>query len=485
MKGIISGMFTLFLYGVIMSQTPVSLNMNLVSHWDNNDLPVSSNLVYNEVWGWADGAGREYAILGSLGFTFFIDVTDPANPVVADSVAGGYNLCIHRDFKTYQHYAYGVADEGTNSTLQIFDLQFLPDSVQKVYDSNAFFRRAHNIFIDEDSGLLYAVGTNTQNLGVIILDLEPNPANPTLVASHNLSSYTHDVYVRNDTAWMSNGNSGLFVYDFSTPTVPVLIGSLDAYPDQGYNHSSWLNPAGTHLVMADETRGKRLKVLDVTSLPDLSVTSLFESTLMAPAHTNSIPHNPFFLGDTCVISYYHDGIQVFDLSDPANPVRVSYYDTDNVATSYSGWYGAWGAYPYLPSGLILGSDVLHGLFVLEMTSPILEVSLTEFTAEARSGGFTRLNWNTEAENNFSHFIIQRSADGSVYTDLYKLPGSGTPSSYLYDDESPARGINFYRLKQVDQDGKISYSEIRYVFHYLSNQAIKLFPNPIVNRGEMH
>ena len=89
-----------------------------------------------------------------------------------------------------------------------------------------------------------------------------------------------------------------------------------------------------------------------------------------PNDDNNRPHNPFIRGDYLFCSYYHDGIQVFDVSDPLNPFTAAYYDTNPTDTAYSGFEGNWGTYPFLPSGLILASDILTGLYVLELDSSI-------------------------------------------------------------------------------------------------------------------
>jgi hypothetical protein len=63
-------------------------------------------------------------------------------------------------------------------------------------------------------------------------------------------------------------------------------------------------------------------------------------------------------------SYYYDGIYVFDISDPVNPTIAGFYDT--YPDPNLGFYrGAWGVYPFLPSGHILASDMETGLYVLE------------------------------------------------------------------------------------------------------------------------
>ena len=88
----------------------------------------------------------------------------------------------------------------------------------------------------------------------------------------------------------------------------------------------------------------------------MEVTDLFRSTLLAPEDTASIVHNPFVLGDLVFLSYYHDGVQVYDFSDPTNAVKVASYDTETGNTDYAGFKGCWGVYPYLPRyfGVLIG-----------------------------------------------------------------------------------------------------------------------------------
>ena len=81
------------------------------------------------------------------------------------------------------------------------------------------------------------------------------------------------------------------------------------------------------------------------------------------------PHNPFFKDDKIVVSYYLDGVQIFDYSNKFQVERVAYYDTYPDDTSYLDWgayKGCWGVYPFLPSERILGSDRTYGLHVLNV-----------------------------------------------------------------------------------------------------------------------
>lgn len=349
--------FLIFL-GVTNLLAQTSQNIDFLSNWNG------SGEEYSDIWGYADGTGQEYAIIGSQNQTHFINISNPSNPVPINSFTGSANT-FWRDFKTYQNYAYGVS-EGSGS-LQIFDLSGLPNQVTKVFDSTVFFTNCHNIFIDEQHGRLYAVGTSIAD--VVLLDLTANPASPTLIRNINLQgAYVHDVYVRDHIGYCSHEARGLYVYDFENPNNVVLKGTLTSYTNQGYNHSSWLTADGNTLMMADENHDLAVKVVDVSDLTDIEVTSIFKSTLESPTATNSIAHNPFVIGNKYVaVSYYHDGVQIYDISNPANPVRAAYFDTYTGNSNYNGFTGCWGVYPYLPSGRIIASDILNGLYVLEPT----------------------------------------------------------------------------------------------------------------------
>ena len=438
-----------------------SLNMRMIGQWDDNTLPLRAGGAYSDIWGYTDGNGNEYAIIGSIEKIHFFNITNPSNPVLIDEFAGG-NQSIWRDIKTFSHYAYAVADEGTEG-LMIFDLQYLPDSVVLVNQTNTHFNRCHNIFIDEEYNRLYVTGSNANPSGLLIFNLVV-PGAPSLIAAPQMTGgYSHDLFVRNDTAYLSHGNTGLYIYKMSSPASPTLLGTLTTYPEKGYNHSSWLTKDGDHLVFCDETKGKGVKIADVSDLTDITVTTsnIFRSTLLAPLHTNSVAHNPFVKGDTVFISYYHDGVQVFDISNPDNVVRVAYYDTEPNNTDYLGWYGSWGVYPYLPSGRIIASDILHGLIIMEFYAAPLPVEWLSFEGELAEGEVL-LHWSTATETNNAYFEIERSTDGMEFSPIGRVEGaleSTTTREYQFRDRNPLPGLNYYRLRQVDLDGQAGFSKI--------------------------
>jgi choice-of-anchor B domain-containing protein len=356
-----------FLFLATFTNAQVSQNMTLVGNWNPGNFPTSGSLMYNDIWGYADCAGNEYAIMGGAAFYHFIDITNPSNPVEVTSIAGG-NTTIWRDMKTYSKYAYGVCDS-CNEGLSVFDLGDLPNSVTMVGQYTSSFTRAHNIYIDEDSARLYAVGTNTQGSGIIVFDLAADPANPPEIARMNLpGGYIHDMMVRGNIGYAHSGNSGMYVYDFTNLSSVITLGSLTGYTPSGYNHAGWPTENNQGYVFADETHNRDLKYCDISDLSNMSITNLFRSELLAPAVTGSVAHNPFIRDDYAIVSYYHDGLQIFDISDPANIVQTAWYDTYTNHSNYSGFSGNWGAYPFLPSGNILASDEFTGLYILNPTN---------------------------------------------------------------------------------------------------------------------
>ena len=346
-------------------------NTNLLFHWEDTTLVGSNayNNTYNEIWG-LNINGSEIAVIGSTAGTHFFDVTNPQNSSEVAFVAGAYTGpgVIHRDYHDFDGYLYIVCDEGSPSTLQIVDISNLPTSVNIVYDSNNLLNKVHNIFIDTATAKLYACATG-EAMEVFSLT---NPNNPTLIYTYNDVGHVHDAYVKNDTAFLNCGNDGLRIMDFTmvnnSGDTPVELASYTSYPDAGYNHSGWLTDDGTIYAMQDENHGYDVKMLDVSDYSNISVLATFNSGV----DPNSMAHNGIIKDDFLYLAYYHDGLRVFDISNPSNPVQVNYYDT-YLPNNHNSYKGAWGVYPYLNSGNILVSDMQTGLYVFELTTSPTEI----------------------------------------------------------------------------------------------------------------
>jgi Metallo-peptidase family M12B Reprolysin-like/Secretion system C-terminal sorting domain len=95
-----------------------------------------------------------------------------------------------------------------------------------------------------------------------------------------------------------------------------------------------------------------------------------------------------------------------------------------------------------------------------------------------------LDWGTASEQNTSHFDVQRSADGiNFITALGKINAAGNSSiikNYNLVDAKPLKGWNYYRIKQVDLDGKFAYSNIAPINFEKENVVMLVYPNPAIN-----
>ena len=102
----------------------------------------------------------------------------------------------------------------------------------------------------------------------------------------------------------------------------------------------------------------------------------------------------------------------------------------------------------------------------------------QFNGRIQSGVVT-LDWNTLDETGNSYFDVERSANGSQFSKIGTVTArSGNANSYSFVD-GQAQAVNFYRLKQVDKNGKVTYSKVILVRADLGKGATRVSPNPFV------
>lgn len=329
------------------------VNMSQIGHVDFSALHGGA---LNDVWGYVDESGIEYALVGSTLGTSVVSLEDPANPVEVYWEPGAES--IWRDLKVNGDYAY-ITTEATSGVL-IIDLSPLPLGAitSSTYYNGVFpvnFESAHNIYIDEQ-GYAYIFGANYGVGGTIILDLNTNPTNPDVV--HVIDDYyVHDGYARNDTLYCANiGEGFLSIYDISDRTNPILLGTKNT--STNFTHNIWPSADGSVVFTTDEKSGSFIESYDITDPSNIIELDKIQSSPGAGV----IPHNVHVNGNFLVTSYYSDGIVVHDVTYPYNMVEVASFDTYPLQTT--GYDGCWGAYPFLPSGLILATDREEGLFIL-------------------------------------------------------------------------------------------------------------------------
>jgi len=115
-----------------------------------------------------------------------------------------------------------------------------------------------------------------------------------------------------------------------------------------------------------------------------------------------------------------------------------------------------------------------------ITYGVLPVKMVSFNA-VTIGNSVKLDWTTATETNNEGFTIQRSANGTDWSDIATVKGAGNSTDrrdYTAFDNSPLSGSSIYRLKQQDREGKVSFTETVSVrFDRNTSTAISLFPVP--------
>ena len=399
-------------------------NLSLYAHLTPIDL---GGQQVNDIWGWFDiETSKEYALVGLTDGVSFVDVTNPNQPIVVGKLIesdlpskyNSFNLndfpacnlglgssttakmvtqgSAWRDMKVFDDHMFVVSDAQIHG-VQVFDLtrlrtfedQFLSFKEDALYTK---LGNAHNIAINEATGFGYAVGVtqadtcgSRNKTGLHIIDLN-KPKNPTFAGCYSdpatevNSLYSAGIgYIHDTQCILYNGPDGQYKDKelcFSSAEGAVVITDVDdknnpqtlsttSHPDMGYSHQGWLTEDHRYFLMNDELDELNLGRNTKTYIWDVS--NVNEPTFLGyhTHNTNSIDHNLFVRDNYLIQSNYSSGLRVFDLLDvdKARLNEVAYFDSEP-SHNDANWNGSWGNYPYLPSGILLISDIRNGLFIV-------------------------------------------------------------------------------------------------------------------------
>ncbi|MEM6346414.1 MAG: PQQ-dependent sugar dehydrogenase [Bacteroidota bacterium] len=121
------------------------------------------------------------------------------------------------------------------------------------------------------------------------------------------------------------------------------------------------------------------------------------------------------------------------------------------------------------------ADILYAL--PNVTFPIELIDFRARVVETK----VEIQWELASEQNVSHFEIEKSHDGLSFALLNQVKSQGNSlqsSIYQTWDPAPDYGWNYYRLKTIDHDGSVAYSEIERVSYNANEPQIKVYPNPL-------
>ena len=164
------------------------------------------------------------------------------------------------------------------------------------------------------------------------------------------------------------------------------------------------------------------------------------------------------------------------VDNTSDPVGTTY----TVLSSPSGITGTFAATNFSPT---IGNLTVNATTATVQRIVPLPLTWGDFNALALANNSVSLKWTTLQEENTSHFVVEYSTDGTNFTSIGSVPAAGNTTqttAYSFVQTNPSlHGTDFYRLEEVDLDGKINYSSIRAV-SFKNGQVVKVLaiPNPV-------
>ncbi len=371
--GLVGASFLLATLGIAEARAGFpSENVELLSHIPLSGFP-SNPSTGNDCWGYVSPSGREYALMGVRNAMVVVEITDPSNPVIVQSIS--HTNTLWGDVKVYGEYCYVVNDLGGGG-MDVIDLSNVDSGVVTLVQrfTGGGLSTSHDVTIDTDSGFAYLCGSNLNGGRIVAIDLA-DPENPVIVGQissaqgagvHDAQAvtYTEGPFAGREIIFAAVGGTGLDIYDV-TDKSDMFRMSRTTYPNLSFAHQCWASEDRQYVYLDDELDGVNETVIfDISDLNDPVVAGAYNSGVAATDH-NLYVHDGFIYE-----AEYTAGLRIFDASDPLAPVQVGWFDTFP-ANDNSGFDGAWSVYPFFPSGIVIISDMSGGLFVVKPGTPPL------------------------------------------------------------------------------------------------------------------
>jgi Secretion system C-terminal sorting domain len=218
-------------------------------------------------------------------------------------------------------------------------------------------------------------------------------------------------------------------------------------------------PAGPHILY--------IRSQDANGVWSLTGVSFFDNSVAPP-----YPVAPAAAGNIQQLEYFIDTDPGFGLATP-----ITYTPATDVTVSFP------------VNGLSAGNHVFYirsrqnpwGLVTAQPFSVIstLPVTWLYVQGQLQTNG-ALIKWATGSESNAARFEIEHSTNGTAYTKIGATPAAGNStvtSRYEFIHPSPVTGKNFYRIKQIDLDGRFTYSAV-VVLYNISAKTVIITPNPV-------
>ncbi|MEM7309300.1 MAG: choice-of-anchor B family protein [Planctomycetota bacterium] len=334
----------------------------------------------SDCWGYTSPSGREYALFTDSNRTNFVEITNPGDPVLIDSINGPDSLW--RDVKVYQNHCY-IVSEGGNG-IQVVNMANIDNGSVSLVNTitSGGTSATHNVAIDEVSGYLYRCGGGDEGIRFYSLS---NPSSPAYQGEWS-TRYVHDAQIKTFTSGPYSGrqiafncsgfnggftDTGLTIVDVTTKSNPIVRGQV-SWPGAEYSHQCWLSEDGETLYVNDELDENgsfptTTYIINVSNIDNPQYVGSFTNG------NSAVGHNLYVKGDLIYEANYTSGLRVFDASNPFSPFETAWLDTAPGGDGAS-FNGLWSVYPYFDSGVVIGSDLERGLFTMWVGSPLISFS---------------------------------------------------------------------------------------------------------------
>jgi hypothetical protein len=301
------------------------------------------------------------------------------------------------DIEVWDGYGYMGSDvsvsSGTGVDIVDFNDPGNPVHMNNFDGSDGGHEKVHTISVDYARKLMYTADNGTNVVKIVNVS---NPSNPTLVSSltvgTNSSLDSHEVYGRGNRLYVASKGASIsadgwvHIFDVTNPGSPTL---LKGWQAGARTHTAVASLDHNLLVVAEEGSDEgNVQIWDISNLSQGGVNTapplyaeLNETTFCQDNNNNNScadpgdtridahsPHHPHIYGNLLFVTWYEAGLQVFNISDPSNPVWVGSFDT--TLGNPDNFSGNWGV--DLTAGLhrVLLSDRQNGLIVINATGVV-------------------------------------------------------------------------------------------------------------------
>lgn len=359
----------------------------------------------SDLWGWVDSqTGKEYVLMTMWYGISVVDVTDSVAPLPVAFVPTAQS--IWQDVKVYADHMLYVCESDESLGLQVFDLTRVRGrttlttmEADTVFTMDGNLTSAHNIFVHEERGVAYILGSTLCAGGLFMVNVS-DPVAPEFCGCFWEDGYTHDVqcvvYAGPDTA--RHGRDICFAYNEDSLTVVDVTDSMNPvqlsrteYNGSAYTHQGWLTPDMKYVLLDDEL-DEYLSPEDAMSLINYDMSyyevwdalltrmrtvtfivdcSDLENPVFKDSFTSSksaIDHNQYITDNWFAFqSNYQAGLRVLDIIDMQNIHETAFFDVFP-GIDVADFHGVWSNYPFFPSGNVALSSIEYGLFIVKPTN---------------------------------------------------------------------------------------------------------------------